>query len=72
MTTKALAILEPEIREVGAKLKSLGSELRSGKMELKLAAELANIYGKELKAHTLILGERHFLRVTLPPLLPGE
>lgn len=54
--------LEPEIREVAAHLRGLGKALRSGKIELRLAAELANIYGKELKAHGLILGERVFFR----------
>ena len=63
-------LLEPEIREVGSHLKNLGDELRTGKVELKLAAELANIYGKQLKAHSLILGERIFLKEkTLPKLL---
>lgn len=59
-----------EIRVIGANLKSLGEELRSGKMDRKLASELANIYGKELKAQQLELVERalekDLLRI-LPP-----
>jgi len=72
MITKAATTLEPEIRRVGADLKSLGSELRAGKMDITLAAELANIYGKELKAQSLILGERIFLKEKTLPQLPVE
>jgi hypothetical protein len=68
-------IQAPELRAVAANLKSLGAELRSGAIELKLASELANIYGKELKAQQLILMERIFTKDNgverLPP-LPGE
>jgi hypothetical protein len=65
--------LEDEIRVIAVKLKTLGEELRSGTTELKLASELANIHGKELKAQQMILAERIFVNEarSVPPLL-GE
>jgi len=62
----------PEIREIGRKLKILGEQLRDGTIELKIASELANIYGKELKAQQLVIAERIFMNSSnLPMLLPA-
>lgn len=62
----------PDILEVGMNLKILGEQLRNGQVELKHASELANIYGKELKAQQLVLAERIFMKDsgTNPPQLP--
>ena len=42
-------------------MSSLYEELRTGKLDLKLASELANIAGKNLKAKQLELAERIFM-----------
>lgn len=52
----------PEVAVVGGNLATLGKELRAGSMELKTAAELANIYGKELKAQALMFDMHGFLK----------
>lgn len=59
--------LEPAILAIGVKLNNLGEELRDGKVTLKQASELANIYGKELKQHQLILAERALINELTRP-----
>lgn len=76
MTNLVEAKQTPEIRAIGAKLKQLGEDLANGKIDRKLAGELANIYGKELKAQQLQLAERAIERdialVPSPALTGGE
>lgn len=66
MKTKTLADLEQD-------MSALYEELRSGKIELKHAAELANIAGKNLKAKQLRLATDIFLAGKSPaPALPAS
>jgi len=46
--------------DVKSNMSDLYEEVRNGTTELKIAAELANIAGKYLKAEQLILAERIF------------
>lgn len=52
----------PEVVAIGNNLNSLGKELRDGSVEFKIASELANIYGKEMKAKALEFDMHVFLK----------
>jgi hypothetical protein len=53
--------------DVKADMSDLYEELRAGKVEIKQAAELANITGKYLKAEQLMLAREIFEANTAPP-----
>jgi hypothetical protein len=50
------------LSDIKEDMSTLYDELRSGKVELKLAAELANIAGKNLKAEQMELAKAIFLQ----------
>ena len=57
------------LTDVKQDMSTLYDELRAGKIELKLAAELANVTGKFLKAEQLELAREVFLRGAARPAL---
>jgi hypothetical protein len=60
------------LSDIKQDMSSLYDELRDGKVELKLASELANIAGKNLKAEQLDLARAIFLSGSGAPVAAEE
>lgn len=58
------------MNDIKEDMSALYNDLRDGKIDLKLAAELANVTGKNLKAEQLLLARDIFMSgqpIPLPP-----